>query len=100
MSRILSHDADTQKSDIWHSQGDDAVVETQQDVTAIIEANKIDYNAQSGFRGDFHHVARIPLFIYEELQRKGIADDPDALKRWLDDPANRMFRTHPGRLSK
>ena len=28
--------------------------------------------------------ARIPTVIYEELQRQGIADDPDLFKAWLD----------------
>jgi hypothetical protein len=45
-------------------------------------------------------VARLPLHVYFELKRKGIADDKEAFAKWLDDPANSAWRTRPGRVSK
>jgi hypothetical protein len=33
-----------------------------------------------------------------ELKQQGIIDDPKALRRWLNDPDNRYFRTRPGRV--
>lgn len=99
--RLLSSDPVTKKAELWHAETDgSAVIETKQDVTDIIEANKADFNQAGGLKGDMHHVARIPLVVYEELMRKGIAGDPAALKRWLDHPDNRAFRTHPAKLSR
>ena len=48
--------------------------------------------------GDINRVASIPLSVYYELKRQGIADDPAALKKWLNDPDNRVFRTREGTL--
>lgn len=99
--RLLSSDPVTKKAELWHAETDgSAVIETKQDVTDIIEANKADFNQAGSLKGDMHHVARIPLVVYEELMRKGIAGDPAALKRWLDNPDNRAFRTHPAKLSR
>jgi hypothetical protein len=38
----------------------------------------------------------MPLFY--RLKKDGIIDDPSAMKRWLNDPDNRFFRTRPGRV--
>jgi hypothetical protein len=42
--------------------------------------------------------ARIPTVIYEELQRAGIADDPDLFKAWLNGPEAQPWRIYRGRL--
>ena len=69
-----------------------------QDVTNILEANKREFNGEHARHGDGigRKVASIPLHIYFELRQKGIAQDPKALKRWLNDPDNSAFRTSPG----
>jgi hypothetical protein len=36
--------------------------------------------------------------VYYDLKRRGIADDPAALKKWLNDGDNRVFRTREGTL--
>jgi hypothetical protein len=36
--------------------------------------------------------------VYYELKRQGIADDPKALKKWLNDRDNQVFRTRAGTL--
>ena len=41
---------------------------------------------------------RIPTVIYEELQRQGIADDPDLFKAWLNSSAADDWRIWKGRL--
>lgn len=76
-------------------------IETIQDITDIAEDNKRAYNAydeRSSWRGDMHKVASIPLGVYYDLKAKGILDDPVAMKRWLNDPENRVFRTRPGKV--
>jgi hypothetical protein len=97
--RILGGDTDIRKIETWHTDPDGGVViASEQDVTEIIEANKQDIKTNTGFKGDMKHVARIPLVIYEDLKRRGIADDPAKLKAWLNDRDNVLFRTHPGRV--
>lgn len=66
-----------------------------QDMTGIIEANKAAL-AEPRFRKngeEFRRVAAIPLSILMELRQSGRALDSEAMKRWLNDPDNRFFRT-------
>lgn len=80
-------------------------IQTVQDVDAIVEANAEHRKAFTSGRdhwgdqinGDTK-VASIPLNVWMDLKRKGIADDPVAFKRWLNDPDNFAFRTRPGSL--
>ena len=74
------------------------VVETVQDVTGIAEYNKRSYNNTDKKWNDLNKVASIPLSVYYDLKRKGIADDPVALKKWMNDSDNQVFRTRQGRL--
>lgn len=84
---------------IWHEDHAGYAVETRQDVEPIVVLNKEDFKDSDGrYRDDLTLVARIPISIYMDLQRKGIADDDKAFKRWLNDPDQRVFKAHPGRL--
>lgn len=79
--------------------------ETREDVEPLIELNKAQYNnfderSRWGDRFVTGTVARLPLWLGLELQRKGILDDSEKLAKWLDDPANSGWRTRPGRVSK
>jgi hypothetical protein len=101
--KLLSHDPVTGISKVFHADdnGDSFVIQTQQSAAAIesiIENNKRNFNDASGSFGNGKMVASIPLSIYWDLKKKGIADDPVAMKRWLNDPDNAAFRTWPGRV--
>ena len=65
-----------------------------QDTRPIVESAKA---IASGFdphvRRDTVHVARIPLVIWNQLQKLGITKDEKALNKWLNDPAHSVFRT-------
>lgn len=99
MKRIFSKDEGTGITKFWHVKGNgEYVVETQQNVSAIVEANKRQYNDTPSKHSDLNKVATIPLSVYYELKRKGIADDPKALKKWMNDSDNRVFRTRAGTL--
>jgi hypothetical protein len=66
-----------------------------QDITAIIESNKRSL-AEPRFRKlneDWRRVANIPMQLYMQMERSGLANDEAALKRWLNDADNRLFRT-------
>lgn len=87
---------------IWHydQDTDQATIETRQDVSAIIEENKNEY-AQIDERarwGEWTKVASIPMSIYYQLKREGKLDDEAYMKRWLNDPDNKYFRTRSGEV--
>lgn len=99
-TRLISENKEIGQKQYWHDHDDGSVtVQTVQDVGDIAEANKMSYNQfdeRSSWKGDMHRVASIPMSVYYDLQRKGILNDPAAMKRWLNDPDNRVFRTRPG----
>lgn len=102
-SGVISNYLDSRKrTELHHTVDDRVVLNTAQDIRDVVETNKaryaqVDERARWG-KGDM--VASIPLVVWQELIRKGIAYDNDALLAWLDDPDNSIFRTRPGRLSK
>ena len=75
------------------------VVSRSQDVTAILDANKQEQLADKfkGFRKapTFRKVASIPIAVFDIALAQGydLLNDPDALKKFLNDPQNRAFRT-------
>jgi hypothetical protein len=95
--RILGGDEVTRRTDLWHADSEGVAVESRQDVEPIIEQNKADHALYQGSKGD-KFAARIPLVIYESLVKQGIAGDPKAFKRWLNDRDNRAFRVWQGRV--
>lgn len=87
---------------IWHydADKDEATIETRQDVSQIIEENKQEY-AQVDERarwGEWTRVASIPLSIYYKLKAEGKLEDEAYMKRWLNDPDNKYFRTRSGEV--
>lgn len=75
---------------------DEATITAEQDVDTVVEANKALYNENHGRHGEMTRVAQIPMVVYMDLKKRGIIDDQAAMKRWLNDPDNRFFRTRPG----
>jgi len=83
----------------WDDTNDTFVIQTQQEVDNIIDANRMNYNESANESwGDGKVVASIPMTVYFDLMKKGIANDPKALKKWLNDPDNRYFRTRAGHI--
>ena len=101
MRRLFDYDPLTGATEIFHydAASDTVTFETQQPVDDLVELNKRLHNAaDKGWKGDLHRVASIPMNLYWELKERGILDDQKALRRWLNDPDNRYFRTRPGRV--
>jgi hypothetical protein len=97
--RLFGHDPITGITEYWHvTDKGEYVIEKIQDVTAIAEANKRQYNDTPSKYRDVNKVASIPLSVYYELKRQGIADDPKAFRKWLNDSNNQVFRTRAGAL--
>lgn len=79
---------------------DKCVVQQVQDTTAVVEQNKA-LLAQSHKRdkwGEMAKVATIPMSIWADLNAKGITKDKNEFRKWLNDPANRYFRTREGKV--
>lgn len=68
-------------------------------LAAKIDDNKRQFTSDSK-KGELWHVASIPPTIWFDLQQKGIADDPDALRKWLDDGDNSVFKVKDVKLGK
>ena len=97
--RLFGRDPLTGITQYWHVKDNgEYVIETQQDVSAIAEKNKREFNDTPDRYRDVNKVASIPLNGYYDLKRRGIADDPKKFKQWLNDRDNRVFRTRAGTL--
>lgn len=105
--RVLSRDPITGIREIFvpiNNEGDFHIV-TQQDHEPIMQSVQDERNlhrskAWQKWKGDMHKVASIPMPVWNELCRLGIAFDERELRKWLDDPDQKVFRTKPGRLSR
>ena len=76
----------------------DGIISRSQDVTEIIRQNLAEQNAQKcGFQKapTFRKVASIPVAVVDIAAAQGldILNDPDAMRKFLNDPDNRAFRT-------
>jgi hypothetical protein len=90
-----------------HADGDGGIViETKQDVTEIIEANKAQLEVdkqRTGHLNELHHVARIPFTVIDVLNQQGIMKgfnvvDEIGFAKWLNDPDNAVWKTYRGSL--
>ena len=88
---------------MWHydAEKDEATIETIIDATQIVSDNKDRFNSfdeKANWKGDMHHVASIPMALFYQLKAEGKLEDEAYMKRWLNDPDNRAFRTRPGEV--
>ena len=90
-----------------HADGDGGIIiETKQDVTEIIEANKaqLEFDKErKGHLNELHHVARIPFTVIDVLNQRGIMKgfnvvDEVGFARWLNDPENAVWKTYRGTI--
>ena len=75
-------------------EGGEIVIVSEQDATAIIEANRRDREIDQRKR-TFEHVARIPAAVWNMMVREGWQHDTKRVERWLDE--NPAFRIRGGR---
>ena len=88
---------------MWHydAEKDEATIETIIDATQIVSDNKDRFNSfdeKANWKGEIHHVASIPMALFYQMKAEGKLDDQAYMKRWLNDPDNRAFRTRPGEV--
>jgi len=105
--RFFDYDLHTGVTEWFHESddGNSFTIEAEQDLSALIDLNKAQFNTFSSARDTFgdgaeltgrSHVARIPAVIHSQLIADGTLRDQKRLKAWLNDPDNAVFRTRPG----
>lgn len=97
---LIDSDPMTRQKQVAHVGHDGSLgIESKQDVEAIVDRNKLERKNDSGsWEGHRHKVASIPNVVWWDLKRRGIADNEERLRKWLNDPDNRAFRTKPGKV--
>lgn len=100
MKRLLSRDPLTGTETYFHYDEMTKKVgyETKTDITEVIEHNKAIQNETLDKRGDMWPVATVPLCILHQWSiESGIAMNTkefgEVVKKKLNDPDNRLFRT-------
>jgi hypothetical protein len=107
--RLFDHDPDTGMTEYFHYDQHTGgfVIETQQDVSAIIDLNRHRYNAteRSTKYGDgLEQIASIPNVVLMDLAKQQIVSptgqilDDRKYRQWLNDPANEAFRVRRGKV--
>lgn len=106
--RFLSEDPTTGIRRYYHDDNSSQFqVETEQDVNPIVDSNAAQRNPTSRntrWGEGIQKVATIPLAVMEDMIARGIltkggaVQDRAALRRWLNDPDNRAFRTREGKV--
>ena len=104
MAKIL--EKDNIRNKVAHETDNGLVIATTQDVSAIVEQNKKEYNQNNGRWGEDvfdNKIASIPLTVIDDLNKVGIMRgfhvvDQKRFKAWLNNPDNRFFRTKQGRV--
>lgn len=100
--RLFSSDPESGVTKYWHYDPDTdrAVIQTQQDVSQIIDTARANHADSYGrrFNGFMQHVGYIPLAIYAEWMASGKHRDQASIRKFLNDPDNRYLRTFRGRV--
>ena len=99
-------DTNNKSTSIGLNDKDEITIKQEQDVSALIEQNKKEYNnAETKWSDQLfgNKVASIPYTAIDHLNKIGIMKGFSVLDQkrffaWLNDPANLYFRTKPGTL--
>jgi hypothetical protein len=105
--RIAIMENPTFRKSVAHADGEGGlVIQTAQDVSAIVERNKQEFNSydeRAKWSDELYgnKVASIPLTAIDELNKQGIMRgfhvlDNTRFAMWLNNPDNRAWRTRPG----
>ena len=95
-SELLSADAHWRRKIIRHVEDGKEYIESRQDVQALV-----DYAAacrETVPDKDFTRVAIIPKSELDRAFNEGWYHDPEAWRRWANDPDNRLYRTTEGTI--
>lgn len=98
--RLLSYDPLTGVSNFHYFDNETGLstITSEASAAALLDFNRKQNNEASRRFGEMTKVASIDPVTWARLVKEGIAGDQKAMKRWLNDPDNAYFRTHPGVL--
>ena len=99
-------DHNNKKTSVGLNDKDEITIKQEQDVSALIEQNKKEYNnAETKWSNQLfgNKVASIPFAAIDKLNKQGIMKgftvlDEKRFFAFLNDPENLYFRTKPGQL--
>jgi hypothetical protein len=99
-------DHNNKKTSVGLNDKDEITIKQEQDVSALIEQNKKEYNnAETKWSNQLfgNKVASIPFAAIDKLNKQGIMKgftvlDQKRFFSFLNDPENLYFRTKPGQL--
>ena len=99
-------DSNNKTTSVGLNDKDEITLQTEQDVSALVEQNKKEYNNAENKWSDQlfgNKVASIPYAAIDKLNKEGIMKGFSVLDQkrffaWLNDPENLYFRTKPGQL--
>lgn len=98
---LFGHDPKRGRT-VWSRQNPDGSTTYRTDyaVDDTIEANRDMRNAAaSGWSGDWHRVASVPLNVFwDELAEASRQGDDHYISKWLNDGDRRAWRTKSGRV--
>jgi hypothetical protein len=86
---------------VWsYFDGVKTVYRTDYPVAEAIKQNTFDRNEATGWKGDWHRVASIPLNIIHDsgMVEAASQQDDGFMSRWLNDSDNAAWRTKEGNL--
>lgn len=92
---LLDHRGDVLK--YLQDDGDSVVEVMEQDLDPLLRHAKVMRETHVQDR-EMKLAGYIPGFVVERMMRDGSFHDPQAIKRWLNDPQNKDFRVWEGRL--
>lgn len=98
LKRVLEYDPATRTTTTfhWDWKSDTTCLSKSQDVEPLLESNHVWRNhIDQDRKADFRKVASIPLNVYYNIPLE-IRQDSKALRRWLNDPDNAVFKTWNG----
>lgn len=81
--------------------GDKIIITTEwKNIAAVLDHNRAEANdwSSSGSHGDLVKVASIPQGLYYDWQKQGITEDPEAMRRRLNDSNYAYLRTNNWRI--
>ena len=105
--RAVLQQTPERRTDIHSDEVDDTItLNTVQDVEPVLEENKRRMNEfgdklTPGKRGEWHHVAEIPVTVWEQWCKETnneIQRDTKLLRRYLNSPEFKYFKVAPTNL--
>lgn len=82
---------------VWITrEGDQMYTTTEWNIDKLLEVNAASANSfsRTGGLGELQQVASVPVGIYQQWDKEGIVDDPDAFARRLNNGDFAKFRTN------